>query len=157
VAGEPNDLQQGVIKTDALLQRFDTELRESMVAVLSEPWLMTMRGVLERTRSDIDRRWGADVFQACQRTIEGKFPFRSSGDDAVVADVVDFFHPQSGALWRFYQAELKPFVEETGDRLLRKTWNGVGLVLSDDFMDSLERAKFISEGLFTRKVLRVGT
>lgn len=150
VAGESNDLMQGVIKTDALLQKLDTELRESMLAVLSEPWFMTMRGVLDRTRLDIDRRWGADVFQACQRTIEGKFPFRSSGEDAVVADVVDFFHPQNGALWRFYQAELKPFVEESGDQLVRRTWNGVGMPFSDAFMDSLERARFISDGLFTR-------
>ena len=107
---------QGVIKTDALLQRLDTELRESMVTVLSEPWLMTMRAVLDRVRLDIDRRWSADVFQACQRTIEGKFPFRPSGEDAVVADVVDFFHPQNGTFWRFYQAELKPFLEESGER-----------------------------------------
>jgi type VI secretion system protein ImpL len=150
VAGETNELLQGVHKTDGLLQRFDTELRESMVAVLSEPWLMTMRGVLERTRSDIDRRWGADVFQACQRTIEGRFPFRPSGEDAVVADVVDFFHPQNGTLWRFHQAELKPFIEETGDRLVRRSWHGVAMNFSDDFMEALERAKFISDGLFTR-------
>ena len=150
VAGEPNDLMQGVIKTDALLQRLDTELRESMVPVLSEPWLMTMRAVLDRVRLDIDRRWSADVFQACQRTIEGKFPFRPSGEDAVVADVVDFFHPQNGTLWRFYQAELKAFIEESGERLLPKAWNGVKMGFSDAFMDSLERAKFISDGLFTR-------
>ena len=157
VAGEPNDLLQGVVKTDALLQKLDAELRESMLAVLSEPWLMTMRGVLERTRSDIDRRWGADVFQACQRTIEGKFPFRPSGEDAVVADVVDFFHPSNGTLWRFYQAELKAFMEESGERLVRKAWNGVGMTFSDAFLESMERAKFISDGLFTKGSPDLGT
>ena len=150
MAGEPNDLMQGIHKTDALLQKLDAELREAMFGLLSEPWLMTMRGVLERTKSDIDRHWGTDVFQACQRTIEAKFPFRQSGEDAVVADVVDFFHPDKGALWRFFLAELKPFVEESGDRLERKLWNGIGMTFSDAFIESLERGKFISESLFTR-------
>lgn len=157
VAGEPNDLLQGVLNTDALLQKLDTELRESMLVVLSEPWFMTMRGVLERTRSDIDRRWGADVFQACQRTIEGKFPFRASGEDAVVADVVDFFHPSNGTLWRFYQADLKAFIEESGERLVRKAWNGIGMTFSDAFLESMERARFISDGLFTKGSPDLGT
>lgn len=150
VAGGANDLKQGMDKTDALLQKLDTELRESMAALLSEPWLMTMRGVLERTRLDIDQRWGADVFQACQRTIENKYPFRSSGEDAVVDDVVNFLHPDKGALWRFYQAELKPFLEERGDHLVRRASSGVSLTVSDAFIESLEKARFVSDSLFTK-------
>lgn len=111
---------------------------------------MTMRGVLERTRLDIDQRWGTDVFQACKRTIEGKYPFRSSGEDAVVEDVVNFLHPDKGALWRFYQADLKPFLEERGDRLVRRASNGVALTVSDAFIESLEKARFVSESLFTK-------
>ncbi len=150
VAGGSNGLQQGIDKTDSLLQKLDTELRESMVTLLSEPWLMTMRGVLERTRLDIDQRWGTDVFQACQRTIEGKYPFRSSGEDAVVEDVVNLLHPEQGALWRFYQADLKPFLEERGDRVVRRVSNGIALTVSDAFLESLEKAKFVSDSLFTK-------
>jgi len=150
VAGGSNELKLGMEKTGFLLKKLDAELRESMGALLSEPWLMTMRGVLERTRLDIDQRWGTDVFQACQRAIERKYPFRSSGEDAVVEDVVNFLHPDKGALWRFYQADLSPFLEERGDHLVRRAWSGVALTVSDAFIESLEKARFVSESLFTK-------
>lgn len=48
-------------------------------------------------------------------------------------------------------------MEESGERLVRKAWNGVGMTFSDAFLESMERAKFISDGLFTKGSPDLGT
>jgi type VI secretion system protein ImpL len=157
VLGEPNDLMQGVKTTDSLVQKLDSELRESVLSLLVEPWLMAMRGVLARAKADIDRRWETDVYQACQRSIEPRYPFRLTGEDAAVADVVDFFHPQNGILWRFYQAELKPFIEESGEHWEPKTWHSVGMSFSEEFLSTIQQARYIAESLFIKGAPDMGT
>jgi type VI protein secretion system component VasK len=42
-------------------------------------------------------------------------------------------------------------------RLVRKAWNGIGMTFSDAFLESMERARFISDGLFTKGSPDLGT
>ncbi|HEX3203355.1 MAG TPA: type VI secretion system membrane subunit TssM, partial [Nitrospiraceae bacterium] len=130
VSGEPNDLLQGFKTTDGLLQKLDADSREAVLSLFLEPWVMAMRGVVDRVKADVARRWETEVHPPCQRNIENRYPFRASGEDAALVDVVEFFHPQNGVLWKFYQAELKPFIQEVADHWDPRTWNGVGMRLS---------------------------
>jgi type VI secretion system protein ImpL len=156
VAGEPNDLLQGFKTTDGLLQTLDADSREAVLALFFEPWIMAMRGVVDRVKTDVARRWETEVHPPCQRNIESRYPFRRSGEDAALADVVEFFHPQNGVLWKFYQVELKPFIQEGADHWDPRTWNGVGMRLSPEFLDALARARFLSEGLFPKGASDLG-
>jgi type VI secretion system protein ImpL len=156
VSGEPNDILQAFKTTDALLQTLDTDMQEALLPLLVEPWVMAMRGVMDRTKGDMARRWEAEVYQSCQRNIEPRYPFRVSGDDVPMVDVVDFFHPQNGSLWRFYQSELKPFIEEGTDPWVAKTWNGVGITLSPEFLAALQHARLVSESLFPKGASDLG-
>ena len=156
VAGEPNDLLQGFKTTDGLLQTLDADSREAVLALFFEPWIMAMRGVVDRVKTDVARRWETEVHPPCQRNIESRYPFRRSGEDAALADVLEFFHPQNGVLWKFYQAELKPFIQEGADHWDPRTWNGVGMRLSPEFLDALARARFLSEGMFPKGASDLG-
>ena len=156
VSGEPNDILQAFKTTDGIMQTFDSDMQEALLPLFYEPWIMAMRGVMERAKTEIARRWESEVYQSCQRNIEPRYPFRAAGEDAAMTDVVEFFHPQNGNLWRLYQAELRPFVEEGTDRWSPKTWHGVGMTLSQEFLTALEQARLVSDGLFSKGASDLG-
>lgn len=156
VSGKPNDILQAMNGTDGLLQKLDPETREIVAPLLGEPWMMTMRGVLERAKAEAAKRWEAEVYPACLRNVEGHYPFRQVGGDAPIADLSDVFHPENGLLWKFYQAELKPFIVEGVDHWELKQWANVGMNLSEEFVESLTHARMLSESLFPRGSMSPG-
>lgn len=156
VSGQPNDILQAFKTTEGLMQVYDSDTQEALLPLFYEPWIMAMRGVMERAKTEIARRWESEVYQPCQRNIESRYPFRGTGEDAAMADVVEFFHPQNGNLWRVYETELKPFVEEGVDRWQPKTWHGVGMTFTPEFLASLEHARLVSDGLFPRGASDLG-
>lgn len=156
VAGKPNDILQAMNSTDGLLQKLDPETREIVTPLLIEPWMITMRGVLERAKAEAAKRWEAEVYPACLRNVEGRYPFRQVGGDAPIADLSDVFHPENGLLWKFYQAELKPFIVEGVDRWELKQWANVSMNLSEEFLNSLTHARLLSESLFPRGSMSPG-
>jgi type VI secretion system protein ImpL len=68
----------------------------------------------EATR-DAASRWCSAVALPFRRKLAGSYPFNPRGPDAPLADVGDFFRPQSGALWGFYNEGLKGSVERAGE------------------------------------------
>lgn len=157
VSGEPNDLLQAIKTTDLLLHQFPPDLRESLSALLMQPWTIAMQGVMDRATAEVSRRWEGEVYPACQRNIEGHYPFLASGADAPASDVVEFLHPETGALWKFYQAELKPFIEQGPSQWQAKKWRGIGLGLSDEFVAALQHAGGMTESLFLKGSPDLGT
>lgn len=150
VSGEANDVLSAMKNTDLMLQKLDPETTEIIAPVLIEPWMMTMRGVLERAKAEAVKRWEADIYPACQRNVEGRYPFRQIGGDAPMADLSELFHPENGLLWKFYQAELKPFIVEGVDHWEPKEWSNVRMGLSEEFLGSLAHARLLSESLFPK-------
>lgn len=131
-----------------MLQRLDIETREAMLPMLLDPVIRAMRGVMERAKGQINRQWEVQVYDPCQRRIAARYPFRALGDDAPLEDVINFFHPRDGTLWKFYKSEVELFVVEGLDRWKPRTWNGVGLELSAESLDALRYARFLSKSLF---------
>jgi type VI secretion system protein ImpL len=156
VSGEPNDVFQAMKNTDIMLQKLDPESIEAVSPLLVEPWMIAVRGVLERAKAEASKRWEADIYQACQRNVEGRFPFRTGGADAPLSDLADLFHPENGLMWKYYQAELKPFIDEGLERWEPRQWSGVGMTISNEFLSSLQHARFLSESLFPKGSSEVG-
>ena len=156
VSGEPNDVSLAMKNTDMILQKLDPEFSNDLSLLLKEPWMIAARGVLERAKAEASKRWEADVYQVCQRNVEGHFPFRAAGSDASLTDLADLFHPESGLMWRYYQAELKPFVDESLERWEPNQWLGVSMPISSEFLSSLQHARFVSESLFAKGSPEIG-
>jgi type VI secretion system protein ImpL len=150
VAGEPNDLLQAVKNADLLLQKLDPESTEGMTVLFIEPLMMSMRGIVERAKMEAAKRWEAEIYPTCARNVEGHFPFRLVGGDAPMADLAEVFHPDNGSLWKFYQAELKPFVTEGVELWEAKQWATIHMDLSKEFLDSLSHGRLMSESLFPK-------
>lgn len=156
VSGEPNDVFQAMKNTDTMLQKLDPESIEAVSPLLVEPWMIAVRGVLERAKAEASKRWEMDIYPACQRNVEGRFPFRTGGGDAPLSDLADLFHPDNGLLWKYYQAELKPFIDEGLERWEPRQWSGVGMTISSEFLSSLQHTRVLSESLFPKGSSEVG-
>ena len=67
-----------------------------------------------------------------------------------MADLAELFHPENGALWKFYQTELKPFAVEGTNQWEMKEWAGISMGVSDEFLSSLRHARLLSESIFPK-------
>ena len=157
VSGQPSDLVQAVKITDGILQQLDSETRDMIRPVFFQPLVLAMRGVMDRAKTDLTRRWDSTVAQACRKNIAPWYPFRAVGEDAALEDVVNFFHLHDGVLWKFFHTELQPFVVTGLDRWEPKTWNGVGLPFSPGVLEDLRYAHLLSESLFHRGASDLGS
>jgi type VI protein secretion system component VasK len=59
-------------------------------------------------------------------------------------------------MWKYYQTELKPFIDEGLERWEPRQWSGVGMTISNEFLSSLQHARFLSESLFAKGTSEVG-
>ncbi|MBI3596642.1 MAG: type VI secretion system membrane subunit TssM [Nitrospirae bacterium] len=148
--GGSNDMTMALTKVESLLQGLDPGSRQTVSPILLQPFKIAFAGVMNRALGDLNGRWKTEVYEPCLQGIAGRYPFRQEGEDATLADVADFFHPQNGTLWKFYDKELKPFIDEGSERWDVKKRMGVGMALSPEFLESMRRARLISEGLFPR-------
>jgi|CZKU01.1.fsa_nt_gi type VI secretion system protein ImpL len=71
--------------------------------------------VLTPLAGEVDRKWGLDVWQAWHDKLDAHYPFADTGRDATLADYAEFFKPDKGLLWTFYNENLHATLERDGD------------------------------------------
>lgn len=148
-SGQSNDLFVAQKNAERLLQGADPEVRRVVAPIFLQPFRMAASGLLSGAMADLNRRWRGEVYEPCSQSIAGRYPFKKDGEDATLTDIAEFFHPQSGTLWKFYEKEIKAFVEEGNQRWEVKR-TAAAPAMSPDFLESLRRARLLSESLFPR-------
>ena len=148
--GGSNDLVLAQRNADRILQGMDPEFRRILAPLLLQPFRLAASGVMGNAFSDLNRRWRDEVYEVWRQSIAGRYPFNKGGEDVALADLAGFFHPESGTLWKFYEKEIKPYVEEGKDRWEVKRQIGSSLPISPELLESLRQARVISESLFPR-------
>jgi len=122
---------------------FDREARD---AVFEQPLKMIWELILKETQGQLNADWEKKVYAVFQGSLAGYYPFSPQKGGAALADFRRFFSPQEGAIWRFIEEELKPFVKmESWSPIL---WENRGVVLSQATVENLEKAVTIRAGLF---------
>lgn len=148
-SGQSNDLILAERNVERLLQPADHAIRRILEPLLLEPFKRVSAGVVGGWRATLNRQWRDEVYESCRQGIAGRYPFKRGGEEATFSDITEFFHPESGLLWRFYEKEIKAFVEEG-----HQSWRGRGTVarsvFSEDFLEWLRKARILSESLFPR-------
>ncbi len=150
VKGEANELTKAVNTVDQLSANFDLQTQQSLTPLLTEPILLAMQSVIDQALQILDRRWVAEVFEPCQKTIAPFYPFQSSDTEVAIGDVANFFSPDQGKLWAFVNQQLSPFILERDEGWTVKKWRGLSLPLSTGTLESLRYAKFFSSSLFLK-------
>jgi type VI secretion system protein ImpL len=86
------------------------------------------------------------VYESFSKSLANSFPIKNNGPDAPIQDFKDFFKPQDGILWSFFNEELSAFINK--DRWKANQWENIGITFSNEFINAIRRADDISSTLF---------
>ncbi len=114
--------------------------------LFSDPVKLSWKAVISDASQYINQQWKTKVADTFNKTLSASFPFKDSQDDAPIQDFKDFFKPQTGILWSFYNEELSEFINR--DRWRVNQWESEGLTLSEAFIQALKKADAITSTLF---------
>lgn len=118
-------------------------LNRMLEKLASESW----RVILDQAVAQLERQWYREVYQPFQQTLARHYPFNpDAGRDAALQDFERFFAPE-GLLNRFYEDNLKLFLEDHPEHVLvsqRAT------LVRRDVLAALEQADQIRQAFFTR-------
>lgn len=145
---DPRDLRQARLTTEVLLRQLEGEVREDFRPLLIQPFLLAQATAIKGEVGDLNRAVRQDLAALCSQTVAVRYPFRKSdqpGSDLTFADLAAFFHPQSGAFWRFYQSKLKSSVQEENGRWVVKFTD---MPVGPGFLETLRQTDLISQGFF---------
>ncbi|HET7538604.1 MAG TPA: type VI secretion system membrane subunit TssM [Polyangiaceae bacterium] len=138
-------------RTAGAVQRLLAGL-DSRTRLLVEPLLMTpirgsRAGVFKAEFGALSDRWKAEVWETWNTTLAPRFPFNETGSDASLAEFSDFFRPQTGLIWKFFDKDLRDRLERAGDRFVPKSAAEPTPFLPD-FLGCLNVAQEITDAVF---------
>lgn len=148
--GGETELYKGWVTTTGILNGTDARVRRAV-----EPWLMrpiydSWRVILASGMKEVQQKWINMVVNEYDERIRGRFPFASSGPDAAIDDVAEFFRPGGGILWSFVDEHLSPYLVKNRSRWRERSWLGIGPDFSPSFIHTLNRSAQVTRGFFKR-------
>jgi len=138
-------------RTAGAVQRLLSGL-DSRTRLLVEPLLMTpirgsRAGVFKADDSALSDRWKAEVWETWNTKLAPRFPFTETGGDASLAEFSDFFRPQSGMIWRFFDKDLAERLERSADKFVPKA-AAVPTAFLPAFLSCMNVAQEITDAVF---------
>ncbi|WP_373054853.1 type VI secretion system membrane subunit TssM [Vibrio salinus] len=119
-------------------------LDDMMTKLADESWFV----VRQEAMKYLEQRWHNEVYRVYRQKLAGRYPFNPrSRKDASLEDFEDFFAP-NGVLDRFYNEQLKLFIDE------RNSMNSDeenGDVIKPQILAEIKKAKRIQSAFFNRK------
>lgn len=130
------------------LQRIASGLPKPLDTMMSkladESWYVVKQEAIKY----LEIRWQHDVYQEYQTKLANRYPFNpQSTKDVSLKDFESFFAPD-GTLSRFYNEQLKIFIDENVSMSMKDQQN---TLLRSDVLKQFTNAKKIQEAFFNRK------
>ena len=120
-------------------------LEAQIVRMLDEP-ILTARSLL---RAEGAADWNARGSELCSRmkTVLSKYPFApQASEEASVAEIIAYYRPADGVLWKYYREFLEKLISREGERFVAAA--GAGAAVNPDFLSFLERSAAFSSAAF---------
>ncbi|QSQ15044.1 type VI secretion system membrane subunit TssM [Myxococcus landrumensis] len=143
-------VQTARVSIKSLISAQEIGWRPRIEALLWPPIEAISELTLKEAGGKASDQWCSEVATAFKQKLAGHYPFNRNGQDAAVADVGDFFRPESGTLWGFYSGVLKSHVEQSGSRFkfVTRAGRAGGNLYYGSVLTFLSRSREISESLF---------
>ena len=114
--------------------------------LLTEPLTITLKSTLSDAASYLNDKWKTKVVDVYNNMLAKSFPFNDKGSDAPIQDFDDFFNPQTGILWTFFNSELSSFIKKEDWKV--NQFEGASASFSEDFINALKKADEITNIMF---------
>jgi type VI secretion system protein ImpL len=124
--------------------------RPLLSPLLLNPIELSYAGVLQDVQGEAGANW-EDVVWSKWRILEDSYPFKDSTNDVKVSDFGEFFRPDNGVLFGFYNANLKASLEQEGNRFFPSTRFGHAIGYTGPFLKCYQRGLQITQATFPSK------
>ena len=144
--------QEAFRSVNNLLAQQDGFTRPLLSPLLMQPITYAWSNVVHDAGAATGAKWESQVWQRWHDTLDKHYPFDKKGSDAALNDFVDFFAPESGALFSFYDESLKTMIDQSGNTFTPSRRFKVSLGFSPLLLDKcLKRGSEISTTVFPPK------
>ncbi|WP_426108010.1 type VI secretion system membrane subunit TssM [Pseudomonas sp. TWR1-1-4] len=125
--------------------RFPQPLKGWFEGIADQSW----RQLLDGAYGFVNQHYQNEVYGFYAKAIQRRYPFDAhAGSDVALGDFQAFFKPR-GAMARFYESYLRPFVTVEGNRYRLRGIEGRSLPMSRLLLEQLTKAQIIRQGFFT--------
>jgi type VI protein secretion system component VasK len=146
-----NEFQTAFRETSALLTQQNGFTRPLISPLLMRPILGTWTGVANDVGGATEGLWIVSVFEKWDQNLGPNYPFSTSLKDAELEEFVSFFSPH-GALWTFYDQNLKGSLKKVGDSYVPTRRFDSTVNFSGDFLSNcLSRGRKITDAFFPQE------
>jgi type VI secretion system protein ImpL len=125
----------------------------ALQGIFIDPIKLSFQAVLADASVYLNDQWKSKVYDVFNKSMANSFPFKKANTDVPIQDFKDFFKPQDGILWSFFNTELSAFINK--ERWKINQWENEGLYVSNELISCLKRADDISATLFKNGELSV--
>lgn len=144
------EFQTAFRTVSSLLAAQDGFTRPLISPLLQRPITGAWSGVSNDIGSAAGGLWEVSVWDGWRSNLGPHFPFVSANTDPKLDDFVAFFAPKSGALWSFYDQNLKGAVKQEGGAFVPTRRLDSKVAFDGGFLSTcLERGKKISDAFFS--------
>jgi len=134
--------------TQNLLASMPQDLSDALKTLLMEPVEKTGNTASAMLTKSLNLRWQNEIVKPFTNRLVSYYPFRNKSEDASFKDVMDFFRPQTGTFWGFYERVLSPFILRTSTGWRVKSPGSLQLQFNPEIAQTLKNADRISETFF---------
>ncbi|MDR2577912.1 MAG: hypothetical protein LBC70_03740 [Chitinispirillales bacterium] len=131
-------------------QSMPSVVSASLKRVLESPLDITAAMLARRVSTELEESWQAEVINPFNEKLAGRYPLDRNGSDLAWNDFEEFFKPQSGALWRYFDGNLAGFIERTHRGYEKRPRRSLSIIISinDEVINTYSRAERIASGFF---------
>src|SRR5262249_26042799 len=96
----------------------------------------------------VNNKWQQEVLPVCNQVLADRYPFTlDAKEEVAMPDFADLFKP-SGAIDKFFNDNLAPFVTVKGAQMAELSMQGASMGFSKDALDQFRRARTIRDAFF---------
>ena len=153
-----SELYKSYLNIQLILRGLDSKTMASLEPLLLAPIHHSWETILNSTEKYLNKEWNNIVYSAYENELQGRFPLYSKGVDASLEDFVRFFQPKTGAMVRFKDNVLEPYVDfnSYNNSFVAKSWLGRSINFSKGFRQSIQKSELITESLFESHTGQLG-
>ena len=143
------EFEQAYRATTALLADQDAFTRPLMSPLLLDPIAFSWASVLHDAGGAAGGLWEMTAWKTWSTKLEGNYPFAENAPtDAKIEDFAEFFRPEKGQLWSFYEQNLKSSLEREGNDFVPTRRFKAQVAYTNEFLGCLRRSAKITDATF---------
>lgn len=119
---------------EQMLAGTSDEMRQILRPLLVKPLVQSYKVLMTPAQQELNRLWGAQVYQPFSTTLAAKYPFAPGARIEATSNEIGRILGESGSVSQFVTSQLDPLVIRRGLQLAPKTWNGIGISLNPKFV-----------------------